>query len=122
MVEINMIDTKLKVGDIIVITDSETVNYLQVGKVVNIRPYKNPDDISEKDVNPYITNESKIKYEIKCLKERCIRQNKYPYVVEYNLSDVNYAGEYSHCHLHITTECYDESLPRKSIILYREEE
>ena len=77
-----MIDTKLKVGDIIVVTDSETVNYLQVGKVVNIRPY----------------------------------------VVEYNLSDVNYAGEYSHCHLHITTECYDESLPRKSIILYREEE
>ena len=34
-----MIDNKLKVGDIIVITHGETENYLQIGKVIDIRPY-----------------------------------------------------------------------------------
>ena len=43
-----MIDNKLKVGDIIVITYRETKNYLQIGKVIDIRPYKNPDNILEK--------------------------------------------------------------------------
>ena len=49
-----MIDNKLKVGDIIVIIYEETENYLQIGKVIDIRPYRNPDNISEKDIADYL--------------------------------------------------------------------
>ena len=117
-----MIDNKLKVGDIIVITYEETENYLQIGKVIDIRPYRNPDNISEKDIADYLRrwkNESR-EDAIRWLWDSYKNDNKYPYVVEFNTA---YAGtEYSRCSLDIETRRYDESLPRKSIILYREEE
>lgn len=122
MEEINMIDTKLKVGDIIVITDIETANYLQIGKVIEIEPYRNPDNISEKDIADYLRrwkNESR-EDAIRWLRDSYKNHNKYPYIVEFNLPDLNGTGTY--CDLRIKTSRYDESLPRKSIILYREEE
>lgn len=117
-----MIDNKLKVGDIIVITYRETKNYLQIGKVIDIRPYKNPDNILEKDIADYLKrwkNESR-EDAIRYLRKNYKYNNEYPYVVEFNLSNVDGTGSY--CDLRISTSCYDESLPRKSIILYREEE
>ena len=122
MEEIDMIDNKLKIGDIIVITYRETKNYLQIGKVIDIRPYKNPDNILEKDIADYLKrwkNESR-EDAIRYLRKNYKYNNEYPYVVEFNLSNVDGTGSY--CDLRISTSCYDESLPRKSIILYREEE
>ena len=117
-----MIDNKLKVGDIIVITYEETENYLQTGKVIDIRPYRNPDNISEQDIADYLRrwkNESR-EDAIRYLRKDYKYDNEYPYVVEFNLSKVDGTGSY--CDLRISTRDYDESLPRKSIILYREEE
>ena len=122
MEEIDMIDNKLKVGDIIVITYEETENYLQIGKVIDIRPYRNPDNISEQDIADYLRrwkNESR-EDAIRYLRKNYKYDNEYPYVVEFNLSKVDGTGSY--CDLRISTRDYDESLPRKSIILYREEE
>ena len=122
MEEIDMIDNKLKVGDIIVITHGETENYLQIGKVIDIRPYRNPDNISEQDIADYLKrwkNESR-EDAIRYLRKHYKYDNEYPYVVEFNLSKVDGTGSY--CDLRISTRDYDESLPRKSIILYREEE
>ena len=122
MEEIDMIDNKLKVGDIIVITYEEAENYLQIGKVIDIRPYRNPDNISEKDIADYLRrwkNESR-EDAIRYLRKDYKYDNEYPYVVEFNLSKVDGTGSY--CDLRISTRHYDESLPRKSIILYREEE
>ena len=117
-----MIDNKLKVGDIIVITYEEIENYLQIGKVIDIRPYRNPNNISEKDIADYLrrwkndSREDAIRY----LRKDYKYDNEHPYVVEFNLSKVDGTGSY--CDLRISTRDYDESLPRKSIILYREEE
>ena len=122
MEEIDMIDNKLKVGDIIVITYGETANYLQIGKVIDIRPYRNPDNISEQDIADYLKrwkNETR-RAAIRDLRKHYKYNNEYPYVVEFNLSKVDGTGSY--CDLRISTRDYDESLPRKSIILYREEE
>ena len=122
MEEIDMIDNKLKVGDINVITYRETANYLQIGKVIDIRPYRNPDNISEQDIADYLKRwkDATRRDAIRDLQHDYKYDNEYPYVVEFNLSKVDGTG--SCCDLRISTRDYDESLPRKSIILYREEE
>ena len=122
MEEIDMIDNKLKVGDIIVITYEEAENYLQIGKVIDIRPYRNPDNISEQDIADYLKRwkDATRRDAIRDLRYDYKYDNARPYVVEFNTA---YAGmEYSRCKLDKETRHYDESLPRKSIILYREEE
>ena len=79
-------------------------------------------NISEKDIADYLrrwkndSREDAIRY----LRKDYKYDNEHPYVVEFNLSKVDGTGSY--CDLRISTSCYDESLPRKSIILYREEE
>ena len=48
--------------------------------------------------------------------------DKYIYVVEFVVTEFSNCGEYSSCQERIITEYYDETLPQKCAIIYREEE
>lgn len=113
---------ELKVGDIIVITDRDTKNYLQIGRVKEIC-LPDDDNIEEeiihyKKFHPYYTRDE-VMHIIKVRKQY---QNKSPYTVEFNLPRVTFAGEYSSSGLSIDTTYYDKTLSEKCRVLYREEE
>ena len=48
--------------------------------------------------------------------------DKYTYVVEFVVTKFSNCGEYSSCQERIIKEYYDETLPQKCAIIYREEE
>ena len=114
-----MHNSELHLGDIIVIIDRNTRNYLKIGSVIEVNIVSLQEQIKKvKQMYPYYTRSQAIEF----LQVQNSYTNKYTYVVEFVVAEFSNCGEYSSCQERIIKEYYDETLPQKCAIIYREEE
>lgn len=83
---------KLNIGDIIIITDDRTINYLVVGRVIEV-------------------------YSAEANRRQTVT-SKEPYRVEFSLPHT--MTEFSSCNWATETRYYDKTLPDKCKILFKE--
>ena len=117
--EIDLHNSELHLGDIIVIIDRNTRNYLKIGSVIEVNIVSLQEQIKKvKQMYPYYTRSQAIEF----LQVQNSYTDKYTYVVEFVVTKFSNCGEYSSCQDRIIKEYYDETLPQKCAIIYREEE
>ena len=119
MEEIDMQNNELHLGDVIVIIDRNARNYLKIGSLIEVNIVSLQEQIKKViQMYPYYTRSQAIEF----LPVQNSNTNKYTYVVEFVVTKFSNCGEYSSCQERIIKEYYDETLPQKCAIIYREEE